>query len=325
MLIYGPNNSGKSNLGAAVMDITNHLTSSFGTANPLYSYYINGETVDDKVVFEYDMLLNGFKIKYQYEKDRQMRLLSETLYCDGSLLFKYNYENNKFENNIKEAQTLVLEKRNTEMSSLRYIYTNTQYWPDDSPVRLFMEFVNNMLWFRSLRTNEFIGVMPNGESLDDFIINNRKLSDFESFLKDCGQEYHLCTIDEGGHQIIGVKYKNFKARFSSVASTGTMSLWLFYYWMNRTENISFLYLDEFDAFYHYELSAYILKYVCSRPEFQTVLTSHNTYLIDNELMRPDCYAILKNGSVRSFADSTSKVIREGHNLEKMMLGGEFEK
>ena len=41
-------------------------------------------------------------------------------------------------------------------------------------------------------------------------------------------------------------------------------------------------------------------------------------------MRPDCYALLKNNKITSFADSTKKIIRQGHNLEKMMLGGEFE-
>ena len=86
-----------------------------------------------------------------------------------------------------------------------------------------------------------------------------------------------------------------------------------------------MYLDEFDAFYHYELSSNILSYVNKRPEFQSVLTSHNTYLIDNGLMRPDCYALLKDGKISSFADSTTKVIRQAHNLEKMMLGGEFDK
>ena len=182
-----------------------------------------------------------------------------------------------------------------------------------------------MLWFRSLKHNEFMGVMPNIEDLHDYIINNRLLSDFQSFLKGCGQNYNLCEIHEGGKTVIGVKYKNYKARFNFVASTGTQALWLFYYWMNRTKNISFVFLDEFDAFYHYGLSSYILKYINSRDDFQSVLTSHNTYLINNELMRPDCYSILKDGSITSFADSTNKTIRQAHNLEKMMLGGEFEK
>ena len=187
-----------------------------------------------------------------------------------------------------------------------------------------MNFVNNMLWFRSLRQNEFIGVMQNGEDLNDFIINNKLLSRFEKFLNECNQDYKLCELYEGGKKIIGVKYKNYEARFTDVASTGTLSLWLFFYWMNQSKNISFVFLDEFDAFYHYGLSNYILNYINSRSEFQSILTTHNTFLISNEIMRPDCYMILKDGKITSFADKTDKTIRRAHNLEKMMLGGEFE-
>lgn len=329
MLIYGPNNSGKSNLGAAIMDITTHLTDNYGTDNLMYVYYLNGDFVDEIVEFKYEFLFNDKNIVYSYKKDAQMKLLSEELKENDKLLFKYNYSNNNYENKIPEAQSIVISKKDEgfmpRMSVLKYIYANTMYWPDDSSVKLLMDFVNNMLWFRSLRYNEFMGVMPNSEDLHDYIINNRLLNDFQSFLKGCGQDYNLCEIHEGGKTLIGVRYKNYKARFNLVSSTGTQSLWLFYYWMNRTKNISFVFLDEFDAFYHFELSSYILKYINSKDGFQSVLTSHNTYLIDNELMRPDCYSILKDGSITSFADSTNKTIRQAHNLEKMMLGGEFEK
>lgn len=326
MLVYGPNNSGKSNLGAAIMDITTNLTDNYGTENIIYAYYVNGDFVDSEVEFKYEFLLNNKNITYYYKKDPQAKLLYEELIENDITIFKYNYKTNRFDNNIKEAKTIDISKRsNKEMSVLKYIYNNTLYWDDNSSVKLLMEFVNNMLWFRSLRNNEFMGVMPNREDMNDFIINNRLLAKFEQFLKNCGQNYKLCEINEIGRKIIGVKYKNYTARFDLVASTGTMSLWLFFYWMNRTDNISFVFLDEFDAFYHYELSAYILRYINNKKEFQSVLTSHNTYLIDNELMRPDCYSILKNGKITSFADSTNKTIRQAHNLEKMMLGGEFEK
>ncbi len=325
MLIYGPNNSGKSNLGAAVMDLTQHLTENFGKNNPLYAYYLNGDSTDDYVDFKYEFLLQGKIVNYEYRKNSQMKLLYEELSCDNQLLLKYNYETNKFENNIPDATTIDFSKRNTETSALKYAYTNTMYWTEDSPVKLMMEFVNNMLWFRSLRENEFMGVMANSEDLNDFIINNRLVSEFEQFLHEFGQNYNLCVVNDRGKQVIGVKYKNAEGVFGLVASTGTKALWLFFYWMKRTPNISFVYLDEFDAFYHYELSSNILSYVNKRPEFQSVLTSHNTYLIDNGLMRPDCYALLKDGKISSFADSTTKVIRQAHNLEKMMLGGEFDK
>ena len=326
MMIYGENNCGKSNLGAAMMDITTHLTDNYGTNNLMYYYYLNGDSIDEIVEFSYEFIFNDKNVTYKYKKNSLSKLLVEELLEDGKILFKYNYENNKYENNIEEAKTIVIKNNNSNinMSVLKYIYANTLVWDKTSTVKLFMEFVSNMLWFRSLKRNEFIGVMPNNEDLHDFILNNNLLDDFNGFLKKCGQNYNLCILNESGKSLIGVKYKNYKARFDIVSSTGTQSLWLFYYWMNRTDKISFVYLDEFDAFYHFELSQYILKYINNMTDFQSILTSHNTFLIDNELMRPDCYAILKDGKVTSFSDSTNKTIRQAHNLEKLMLGGEFD-
>lgn len=325
MLIYGKNNSGKSNLGVAIMDITTHLTNNLGFDNTLRLYYLNGDSVDDVIEFKYEFLLNGKNIKYSYIKNFETKLLYEELIEEDKILFKYNYKTNKYENNIEEAKTIDISKRsNNDISVLKYIYNNTLYWNESSTLKLLIEFVSNMLWFRSVKSNEFIGLLPNNESLSDFIIKENLLKEFEKFLKECGQNYKLVELEQLGKRVIGVKYKNYTALFSAVASTGTLSLWLFFYWMHRTDKISFVYLDEFDAFYHYELSAYILKLVNSKSEFQSVLTSHNTFLINNELMRPDCYSILSDGKISSFADSTNKTIRQGHNLEKMMLGGEFE-
>lgn len=218
MLIYGPNNSGKSNLGTAIMDITIHLTDNFKFDNIIYAYYVNGDFIDNLVEFKYEFLLNNIEIKYLYKKDSQARLLSKELIENGKVIFKYNYETNKFDNNIEKAQTIDISKRtNKEMLVLKYIYNNTLYWPENSTLKLLMEFVNNMLWFRSLRTNEFMEIMANREDMNDFIINNRLLGSFEKFLKECGPDYKLCEINEIGRIIIGVKYKNYTARFDVVA------------------------------------------------------------------------------------------------------------
>ena len=120
LLIYGPNNSGKSNLGAAIMDITTHLTDNLGVNNSLYNNYINGDSVDENVEFNYEFLFNKKNIKYSYKKDENCNLLSEELYENDKLLFKYNYKTNKYENNIEEAQTIDVKKRtNKEMSILK--------------------------------------------------------------------------------------------------------------------------------------------------------------------------------------------------------------
>lgn len=324
-LLYGHNNTGKSNLGAAVMDIVRCLTESEGHNNILYNDYINGDYVDDIVEFEYEFKFDTKIVTYSYKKDPNANLLSEKLKENNTLLFSYNYRTNKFENNIEEAKILDLSGRNNETnrSVLYFIYHTNISWKKDSTLKQFMDFVSGMLWFRSLRSNEFIGLITSVESMHDFVIKNDLLKDFEDFLRKCGQDYRLCKLISGSRETIGVKYHNYISRFEHVASTGTQALWLFYYWMNRTKGISFLFLDEFDAFYDTRLSKYILSYVNERDNFQSILTTHNTNLISNEIMRPDCYLRLADGKISSFADSTNKTIREMHNLEKMMLSGEF--
>ena len=52
------------------------------------------------------------------------------------------------------------------------------------------------------------------------------------------------------------------------------------------------------------------------------MTSHNTNLMD---MRPDCLFILsRRGRLTALCDATERELREGHNLEKMYIGGEFD-
>lgn len=327
MLIYGKNNSGKSNLGAAMMDITCHLTENHHN-NILYAYYICGDSVEESVDFKYEFVFKNKNIIYSYKKNSMAQLLYEELVVDEKTWFAFNYITGKYENNIEGAATVDLSKRtNVEMSALKFIYNNTIYWENDNPVQLMMQFVNNMLWVRSLKSNEFMGIMNSNENLNDFIINNHYIKKFNDFLTECDQNYELCEMPgEFGKKVVGVKFRNGIARFDAVASTGTLTLWLYFYWMNRLkeDKISFMFLDEFDAFYHYELSTAILRNVNSKTHFQSILTTHNTFLIDNEIMRPDCYAILKDGKLKTFAESTNKTIRLGHNLEKMMLEGEFE-
>ena len=90
---------------------------------------------------------------------------------------------------------------------------------------------------------------------------------------------------------------------------------------------SFIYLDEFDAFYHYEMSEKVINFFKRRyPKCQIVMTSHNTNLMTNRLMRPDCLFILSRaGTLTALSNATKRELREGHNLEKMYISGEFDK
>ena len=88
----------------------------------------------------------------------------------------------------------------------------------------------------------------------------------------------------------------------------------------------FLFIDEFDAYFHYSLSKFILERLFSNDNIEQVaLSSHSTSLIDNEILRPDCYFVLNDkGKIKQFSEITDKKIEEYHNIEKMYRTEVFE-
>lgn len=70
----------------------------------------------------------------------------------------------------------------------------------------------------------------------------------------------------------------------------------------------------------------LVQYLKTRyTDCQVVLTTHNTNLMTNHLMRPDCLFILsRDGRLTALCDATERTSR-GHNLEKLYIGGEFER
>ena len=118
-------------------------------------------------------------------------------------------------------------------------------------------------------------------------------------------------------------YGNAEASFYRVASRGTKSLALFFYWYIVMEKASLVFIDEFDAFYHFELSENIVKMLNKFENVQIILTTHNTDLLSNDLLRPDCFFWLHDEKISSLADLTEKEIRKAHNLQKMFKAGAF--
>ena len=112
--------------------------------------------------------------------------------------------------------------------------------------------------------------------------------------------------------------------FLRIASTGTSSLFLQYVWIKQIElrGLSFIFIDEFDAFYHFALSKAVCRRLFNLPA-QVFLSSHNTALMTNDLLRPDCYFVIDGKSVKSLPQLTAKDLKWGHNLEGLYRGGAF--
>ncbi|MBQ9314213.1 MAG: ATP-binding protein [Clostridia bacterium] len=325
VLIYGKNGSGKSNIGFALFDIILTLTDYSRHMTSHYSNYRNLNNSSKETEFKYEFLFGENSLQYEYRKLNMDTMTYEILKYNDEIVIEYDFKNkDKKIINIEEAKNLNWKYEDeSNISAVRYIVNNTILSPDN-PLNKLMDFVNGMLWFRCVRDNDYIGIKNGSESLNDIVINKNKLKDFEKFLKEHGLNYELTKLQESSGNKIGVKYKNGTASFSSIISTGTMSLWLYYCWRLIFENVKFVFIDEFDANYHFELAADIIKYLNSLENIQSIVTTHNVSLMSNKITRPDCvYIITDNKTINNLSNCTEKELREAHNIEKLYREGSF--
>ena len=331
VVIYGPNASGKSNLGLALFDIVGLLTDKNKEAHQMDPLsFINADSDSGTAKFEYCFKKDNAVIRYGYWKETPTKLVYEELYIDEEKVFSYDFlsKNKDFARmDLIEAQSLNFEYFEQNFSILRYVANNTIQTPD-SNVKFLMNFVSRMLWFRSLQDNSYIGLTTGVDDLHSWIIENNLVETFQSFLHDMAgidMQLGVATAEAPNRiQLLIEKHKKIPLIFGETASSGTRALELFFYWSRRFKDVSFLFVDEFDAFYHFDLAKNVLKYVYELDNVQAVFTTHNSYLASNSILRPDCYFNLINGTLKSFADSTNRELREGHNLEKMLRNGEFD-
>ncbi len=93
--------------------------------------------------------------------------------------------------------------------------------------------------------------------------------------------------------------------FQSIASTGAQALKLLYVWIKRMTVASSVFIDEFDAFYHFKLAFEVCKQLYNL-NCQVFTSSHNTYLMTNDLLRPDCIFIIANNIIKALVDCTKR-------------------
>ena len=320
LIIYGKNAIGKTNFGYAILDIQSHLSvhSILDTG-----YYLNVASLDDYATFRYVFRFDDSVIDYRYRKNENQQLLYEKLLLGDKLLYEYDYVKEK--GNTKEiealAPTLNWTFLNVE-SIVKYVIHNT-ILDDTHPLRQMMRFVNNMLWFRSSDERFYTNTRNRKEDFFEFVLEPSVLREFETFLHSAGIDEKLAVkTDHDGKDRLYFD-TNTPLPFFEVASSGTKALYSFFYCYKTKKDASLMFIDEFDAFYHFELAETIVTLLEKMNNTQVLLTSHNTNLLSNHIMRPDCYFILTKDKLTSFANATDRELREGHNLEKLFMSGEF--
>ena len=321
-LVVGENASGKTNLGYAIFDIIGHLTDKEKKRTALYSNLYSENTV---VFFEYSFLFEKHELRYCYEKANANLVIREQVFVDGKKILENNPERASIA--LSGADKLDLEKWDRSISLVKYVYANTVLDKEDSACRVFyqfMEFVNHMLWFSSTEGNRYMGFSDiRGNLFEALAGRDGAVEKLQEFLRDMGIYYQLLVKDDGEGKSVYCRMGGREVRLSSLVSSGTRSLIFFFLWYMQIEKCSFIYVDEFDAFYHTDLARAVVRKIIEIPNVQAVITSHNTDLMSNDLLRPDCIFKLEDNRIRPFSELTDKALREAHNLQKMYKAGAF--
>lgn len=328
-VIHGKNGVGKSNLGLAIFDIFGHLTD-FKVDESLYRTYLNANLPDEEGIaeFEYTFDFDGNETVYSYGKKSLHDFVYERLTINGAEIISSDRRtNNTFSCNLPGTETLRNTVTDQSISVLKYIKSNTER--DDSAENkafdALFEFVSKMLYFKCLHFNTYIAEPPKNNNFLIDIIEADKVTEFEAFLRDCGIDCNLGVEGEGKRRTIVNIYGSKTYPLPEVWSTGTDSLSLFFCWTMRMQagKVSFLFIDEFDAFYHFSLSRTVIKYLRGITPLQFALTTHNPATISTRLLRPDCYFIMDKTGLLPLSGRTDRELREAHNLEKMYKANAF--
>lgn len=331
-LLYGINGSGKSNLGFALSDIVKTLTDLNISKDFVECYNKNYDSDEKMIIFSYEFLFGKDDVIYEYGKSDIQTLVYEKVIVNNKQVLYFSFDSHNSLNvpeldydYFSELKGLDFSKLNTNrISILKYVsgFVNLE----NNIIGKIINFANHFLWFRSLSFsgNDETGIKIGIDNIASIIVRNKKLDDFQKFLCDQHINYRLDHKSINGSEHIFVKFKNTTAEFFDVASRGTAYLALFYSWLIEFKNISFLFIDEFDSYYHYETAANVFKIVSSFGNIQSILTTHNTYLMKNDITRPDCVFLIKDSKcVKSLPNYTDLELREAHNIEKLYRGGAF--
>lgn len=322
-IIYGPNGCGKTNFGMAVFDIVNHLTQKIKRPD-CYSNYTYAGKKKSPVEFSYTFRFGTDTVRYEYSKSFSGMLLEEALYVNEQCMFQKSDGKLVINDPAFRVEDSVLSdiaKSSNNISVINFLASSYPL-PEGHYILKLKNFVDSMLWYQCLDERSFIGFESHVENIEEYIIRKNLHVDFQKFLYDVsGQKFDLAVPSHGDKSIFCI-IDGSRIPFVQIASTGTKSLELLYYWYRKLSGAKLIFIDEFDAFYHFDLSYNVCRKLFDMG-VQVFLTSHNTYLMTNDLLRPDCNFLLNKNVIKSFSECSDKELRCGLNIEKMYRGGAF--
>ena len=324
-MVYGGNGEGKTNLGWALMDIAFHIGNLAAPESPDPSY-LNADSATEMAEFCYLFELNGLEVEYRYGKTNYTQLIYESLAIDSQLMIRFDTrESSTAEINLTGTETLNKNISTNIVSVLQYILNNSNLSGNEINTT-FMSLFKFAVKTRMLSTPDTSQPFNSEHLIQKLIIKvPGAIERLEQFFADLGVDCKLGIEEQyNGPQLV-FKHKSKNLDFLKTASSGTKALTSIFTQLEQIDKgvVSFIYIDEFDAFYHQRLAKVIAKRI-TQSKVQTIFSTHNTGIMSNDILRPDCYFELHNGTVKPLYQLSDRELRKAHNLEKMYRSGTFD-
>lgn len=178
-IIYGPNGAGKSNFGLAIFDIANHLSHKWKKPD----YYLNyacASCHNEPVEFDYTFAFDGHVVVYNYSKvasELKGDIISEKLTIDNKEVLVKDKKELAISEDFGLTAVAIqnLKDSANNISIVNYLLGSVPF-PKDHALLQLRDFVENMLFFRSLDYREFIGLKEGGSNVEEYIVKTTLLT-----------------------------------------------------------------------------------------------------------------------------------------------------
>ena len=322
-LVIGRNATGKTNLARAISDISEvFYRGAWGDATPDDSLFLNADNGSGFASFEYVFQFDGQEVTYAYDRAPSGAFLHERLALGERLVFDFDNTAARLcdgDLSLVGAQDVNWEYCDTYLCLLSYI-VNTMPRERLGILDRLSRFAGAIRVYDLNRDRRF-----NLGGFAQKIIGKGKVAEFQSFLRRFGIEENLVEkTDPDGRKSLYSEHTQRLIPFAEACSSGTMMLLRLYsrYVLQPVKSLCFF--DEFDAYCHFEMAEELIRFFGESKDCQTICSTHNTGLVKNDVMRPDCVFLLSSDrSLASLSDRTSRELRQGHNIEKLYRNGEF--
>ena len=336
-VIYGENAVGKTNFGKAILDIVTMIQngrSHFISQNLLAEVGGFKNVKSDKNArFEYLFQFNDHEIEYIYEKSAPNKICFESFKIDQKLLYEHNFTNGDSDfSEFKKSPELMhlnLDDWDDSISVIRYILSHAKL-EKFIVLKELQIFVSGMFNLQDmLKTDDkkerAAAIIHSILESEEDELRNILIQYLERFLRASDVDVRLkVQLRLDGKKELYFDYGNNNyLPFLEHASSGTLALVELSSLFTIFNSPTFLYIDEFDAHFHFAVAKSLLELFKQYRGYQTVITTHNTDLMSNKFMRPDCYLLMTSDKITNLADATDRILRLGHDLENLYQAGEF--